>query len=103
MQLSTGKQKLYNLKVASFDLFKDPTDDRDTASQMAQRNCPEEAGEEPGYLAVVTGKKKKEKTYVVGHQKMTANHQNQTSQVNDFSAFLYMGRCNSLGSSELIL
>ena len=33
--------------------------------------------------------------------KITANHKEQTSQVNDFSAFLHMGRCKNLGGVEI--
>ena len=40
-----------------------------------------------------TGKKKKK----VKYQKNRAKDKSQTSQVNDFSAFLFMGRCESLG------
>ena len=43
------------------------------------------------------------KNHAVEHQKMTANHKEQTSEVNDVSAFQYMGRCKSLGSLKLFL
>lgn len=36
--------------------------------------------------------------YVIKHGKITVNHKKQTSQVNDFSAFLCMGRCKNPGS-----
>ena len=35
--------------------------------------------------------------HTVRQQKMTANHKKQTSQMNDFSAFLCVGRGKSLG------
>ena len=35
--------------------------------------------------------------YVVEHRKMNADHKKQTSQVNDFSAFLCVGRCENVG------
>ena len=39
----------------------------------------------------------KSKRHVVEHREITTNHKkNQTSQANDFSAFLCMGRCRSL-------
>ena len=38
---------------------------------------------------------------MVKHQKVTVNPKEQISQVNDFSAFLPMGRCKSLGSLEI--
>ena len=40
---------------------------------------------------------------VVKHQKITASNKNQASQVNDFSAFLCIGRCSSLGPMKLLL
>lgn len=39
--------------------------------------------------------------HVVKHKKMTANHKEETSQVNDFSAFLCMRRGKNLGSFEI--
>ena len=54
-----------------------------------------EVREEPEFVGVFAGKKKT--NHVVGRQKMTANHKKQTSQVNNFSAFLRMGRGKSLG------
>ena len=45
---------------------------------------------ESGYVGVFCWGKKKKKQ-VVEHQKVTANHKKQASQVNDFSA--YMTRC----------
>ena len=40
---------------------------------------------------------------VVKHPKMTANHKEKTSQINDFSVFLCMGRCKRLGSLNTFL
>ena len=40
---------------------------------------------------------------VIRHQKMTANPQTQTSQVNEFRAFLCAGRCRSPGSWDSLL
>ena len=81
---------------------------QETASQIALRNCSKEEREEPGYTGVFTGKKAKTKTtttktHVVKHQKITANHKKHAFQVNDFSVFLSMGRCKSLGSLKLFL
>ena len=36
-------------------------------------------------------------------KKITANHKEQISQVNDFSTFLCMGRCKNLGSLKFFL
>ena len=43
----------------------------------------------------------KKKNPIVKHQNISANHKNQTSQVNDFSAFLCIERCKSLGALKL--
>ena len=64
------------------------------ASQIGLRDCTKELTEEPWYIVVSLAKKKKKK---VKHQKNRAKDKSQTSQVNDFSAFLFMGRCESLG------
>ena len=45
------------------------------------------------------GEKKK---HVVKYQNV-ANYKNQTSQVNDFSVFLYMGRCKRMSALKLFL
>ena len=69
---------------------------QETASETALRNLSKDVRKEPGYVGVLLGKKKQ----VVEHQKITVNHKNQTSQVNDF---LYVGRCKILGSLKLFL
>ena len=70
-----------------------------TASQVALRGCFKEAREDPGYIGVFllkkTGKTRNKKK--PEHQKITANHKNQTSQVRGFSAFLCIGKCKNLG------
>ena len=43
----------------------------------------------------------KKKKHIVKHQNISANNKNQTSQVNDFSAFLCIERCKSLGALKL--
>jgi len=54
----------------------------------ALRNCSEEVRKEPGHIGENAEKQTKpKKTHVVEHQKITANKK-QTSQVNDFHAFL---------------
>jgi len=73
-----------------------------TASQTALRNCSKEVRKEPGYIAVFAYQKKKK--HIAQHQKIIVNHKKtQTSEVNDFSAFLYMGRCKSQGSLKVFL
>ena len=67
------------------------TIDGETASQTALRTCSKEVREEPGHTGVVCWKK---------HQKIIANHK-KNRHLNYFTAFLYMGRCKSLGSLTL--
>ena len=150
------KKNPHNLRVASFGLFKDLTEDPKIAFQVAVSNCPEEVricksffppnssvgkesncnagelgwipglgrspGEGKGYPLQYSGLENYEvaksrtrlsnfhfhllenKTkQVMEHQIITANDWNQTSQVSDFTAFLWTGRCKSLGSSPLFL
>ena len=60
----------------------------EAASQIALRNCSKrEKGGAKIYRSFSLEKKN-----VVEHQKITANHKEQISQVNDFGAFLSMGR-----------
>ena len=45
------------------------------------------------------------KAYVIKHispEKITGNHKEQISHVNDFSAFLYKGRYKNLGSLKFV-
>ena len=42
-----------------------------------------------------------EKNMLVEHQKIIANHKKQSSQVNDFSAFLFVGGCKNLCSLKV--
>ena len=66
---------------------------RETALQTALRSSSKERKEEPGYVGDFAGEKKctqRSKDYC--HSK-----KNQTSKVNDFSPFLCIRRCKSLG------
>ena len=62
------------------------TVDRETASQI---NVIQKGKRGPGYIGVFAVKEKK-------NQVVTANHNKQTSQVYDFSAFQCVGKCQSL-------
>ena len=53
-------------------MFRDFTEEDNTASQIALRNCLD-VKEEPGYIGIFA-EKKKEKEHVVEHQRITANH-----------------------------
>ena len=71
---------------------------------MALRDFSGEVREEPRHIGVFAGKNKQtNKHMLVEHQKITAKHKKQTSQVNNFSASLCMGRCKSLGLLKLFL
>ena len=59
-------------------------------SQIALRNYSQEVMEEPGYIGDFAGEKKCSQT-----SKITGNHKNRHSQVNDFSAFLFVRRCKN--------
>ena len=60
-------------------------------SLLALKDCSEEIRREPGYIGVFATKTQNIK-------RLLLIKENQTSQVNEFSTFLYMGRCKSLGS-----
>ena len=72
------------------------------ASQIALGGYSKEVREELGHVGVFAEKKIRN-THVIAHRKITAKHKNQTSQVNDFSAFPCMWRCKILGSLKLLL
>lgn len=72
---------------------------REAVSQIALRDCSREVQGEPGDTAVFAGGRGD----TVRHQKMTANHKKQISQINDFSAFLCVGRWKSLGFLKAFL
>ena len=62
----------------------------DTASQITLRDCSEEVRGEPGYIQAFT-------------TRLLLIKENPISQVKEFSAFLCMGRCKSLGSLKSFL
>ena len=62
----------------------------DTASQITLRDCSAEVRGEPGYIQALT-------------TRLLLIKENQISQVKEFSAFLCMGRCKSLGSLKSFL
>ena len=65
-------------------------------SLLALKDCSEEVRREPGYIGVFAAKTQNIK-------RLLLIKENQTSQVNEFSTFLYMGRCKSLGSLKSFL
>ena len=72
-------------------------------SQITLRDCSKEVREESGYMGVFTGKKQKQNiAQIVEHKRITANHKRQTSQVNNFSAFVYMRKMQESGFIEMI-
>ena len=74
---------------------------QESASQVALRNCSKEVREEECSIGDFPGKNKIKTIF--HHPEITANHKNQISQINDFHAFLCIGRCKSLGSLKLFL
>ena len=74
------------------------TQAQDAASQTAQRDCCEEVREQPGYVRVFQQRPGSGNIKILLLVK-----ENQTSQVKEFSIFLCMGRCTSLGSLKSFL
>ena len=68
---------------------------QETASQIALKRCKGEAKRDINFFFFKLEK------HVVKHKKMTANHKEVASQVNDFSAFLCMRRGKNLRSFEI--
>ena len=71
---------------------------QDTASQTARRDLSEEVREEPGYVGVL---QQSPRSWNI--KRLLLIKENQTSQVREFSAYLCMGRCMSLGSLKSFL
>ena len=59
------KKRTHNLKVTGYILFRDINERLtiawEAASQIALRNCSKEVREEPGYIGVFVGEKKKKR------------------------------------------
>ena len=96
-------KKTHNLKVENYVLFEVVIEDcshslSDSSEELFQR------GKEGARLYSSFCLQKKKKKHIAQHQKIIVNHKKtQTSEVNDFSAFLYMGRCKSQGSLKVFL
>ena len=71
---------------------------RDAASQIARRDCSKEGREEPGYLGVFATKTRQSDI-----KRLLFIKENQIAQVKEFSTFLCMWRCKSLGSLKSFL
>ena len=67
-------------------------------SLSALRGCSEEVREKPGYVGVLQQKPRSQNI-----KRLLLIEENQKFQVNDFRAFLYMGRCKSLGALKSFL
>ena len=87
---------MHNLKVENYVYLADflRTQAGEVASQIAVRNYSKEVREEPGYIGGFATKTSEDLPLV---------KENQMSQVNEFSTFLCMGRCKSLGSLKSFL
>ena len=77
------------------------TQAQEAASQITQMDCSEEVREEPRYKGVFAKKKKKTGSWNI--KRLLLIKEIQTSQVNESSAFLWTGRCRSLGSLKSFL
>ena len=99
------RTKMHNLKVENDVVFEEvlKTIAWETLSQMALRNCSKEVVEETGYIGTFIENKTKKTKCKVKHQKITSNHKKPDTQMNDYSAFLHMGRCKNLGSLKPFL
>ena len=76
---------MYNLKAGSYVLLGDIAEDCSLGGSLSDSSgtVPKRSGwSQDTFIGVFAENKK----HVVKHQKITANHKNQTSQVNDFSA-----------------
>ena len=78
----------------------DKTEDlsQDTASQIALSDCSKGVREEPGYIGVL-----QQRPGSSNFKRLLLIKENQTSQVKEFSTFLCMGICKSLGSLKSFL
>ena len=86
--------KILSTEAANYVLFKKLPEDyslrHSLATQITPNNCSK------GVRVLL-----KEKTKCSGHQKISANHKKQTSQISEFITFLCIGRHRSLGSLKL--
>lgn len=99
-------RKVYNLKVVELLYFRTWLRTEDNSPGDSCSDSSEELlqiGKGGLWICRNFCWKKKKKTHVVKHQNTTANHKKQPSQVNDFSTFLCMGGCESLGSLKSFL
>ena len=88
-------RKTYNLKVVSYVLFGDLTEDYSPGDSLSDSS--EEVREESGYIGVFLLKKQT----LSWTSKIIANHKEQTTQFNDFSYFLLYGKVQESGVIEI--
>ena len=70
----------------------------DSISSDPERTAPRRRGEEPGYIEVL-----QQRAGSLNIKRLLLLKENQISQVKEFSAFLCMGKCKSLGSQKFII
>ena len=70
----------------------------DFKPRVALKGCSKEVREQSGFIGVL-----QQRTGSLNIKRLLLIKENQTSQVKEFSAFLYMGRCKSLGSLKSLL
>ena len=70
----------------------------DFKPRVALKGCSKEVREQSGFIGVLQQRPSSHNT-----KRLMIIKENQISQINEFSAFLYMGRCKSLGSLRSFL
>ena len=98
------RTKMHNLKVENDVVFEEvlKTIAWETLSQMALKNRSKEVVEETGYIGIFVENKRKQNIWS-NIKRLLLITKNPDTQINDYSAFLHMGRCKSLGSLKPFL
>ena len=96
-------KKMHNLKFESYIFIQQifwGLQAQDTVSQIRLRNCPKEARGGAGYRGVFATNKRPGSRNI---KRLLLIKENQISPIEEFSTFLCMGRCKSLGSLKSFL
>ena len=94
LPLST-EEKRHNPKVENYVSLNDSVDFK---PRVALKGCSKEVREQPGFIGVLQQRSGSHNT-----KRLLIIKENQIPRINEFSAFLYMGRCKSLGSLKSLL
>ena len=98
--ITVNFKNIHNLKTESFVLFGcfRTSSSRESISSNPEKTTPKRRGKGPGYMELLqqmTGRPNTKRLLLI--------KENQITQVNEFSTFLCMGRCKSLGSLKSFL